>query len=458
MHRAPAVGLRHDRGRLTEIVGIGRGAPAERAAGPHRMDAHLVRRRAQPLRRHRLLDRLELRAGEEVVGAVGRLLDRAVQRLQRGVGEEGEGELHLDHLGGGLERVLDRALLRRQSALRLRRLAVVRQHRCAGARLTLVVPHEPQRVPSLSSGVGVLGEHRDALRHHYDIDHALHGTCRLVVDALQPGAKARRPGHHRRQHVGAAHVKRVFGRAVGLHDIVDAVDLRADQREILGVLQLDVVGHRLLGGGLRELAEGGPLAGLVGEHALLHLDLVGRHLPGVDGGLHEHGAGGGAGLAQLVPAVVHGGRAAGSLHAEGEIGVELGVGRRELETHLRPVGVELLGDDGGEPGGVALPHVEVLDDHRHGIVGRDPHKGVGLRRGTAGGERDGLSAAGRSFVGGEAATRDEGQAEDEPARGGASEEATARGLGRREGRQERARNGLLGVHRGPPQASLVEAW
>ncbi len=112
------------------------------------------------------------------------------------------------------------------------------------------------------------------------------------------------------------------------------------------------------------------------HYAALDRDLGCGHIPFRGRRGDQHGARGGAGLAQLVPGIRHGGAAAGALDlAEQEIVVA--AGRRGFGAHLRPIGVELLGDDGGEPGIGALPHLDMLDHDRHAVVGRDAHEGVG---------------------------------------------------------------------------------
>ncbi|MDF9790126.1 hypothetical protein M2440_000827 [Methylorubrum extorquens] len=136
------------------------------------------------------------------------------------------------------------------------------------------------------------------------------------------------------------------------------------------------------GGGLRELAEAGLLARLVADDALGDGDLARRYAPLVGGGGDQHGAGGRTRLAELEPGIGDRRRAAGALdRAHQQVGVELGVGRGEGDAHLPPIRVEFIGEDGGEPGRVALAHIEMLDHHRDGVVGGDPHEGIGLGRG-----------------------------------------------------------------------------
>jgi len=71
-----------------------------------------------------------------------------------------------------------------------------------------------------------------------------------------------------------------------------------------------------------------------------------------------------------------------------EISVALRIGGSAFDTNLRPVGVEFLGDDGGDAGVGALSHLEVLGDHRHAVVGTDSEEGVGSE-GGAGRRSDG---------------------------------------------------------------------
>ena len=53
------------------------------------------------------------------------------------------------------------------------------------------------------------------------------------------------------------------------------------------------------------------------------------------------------------------------------------VGRRRFDLDLRPVGIELVGEDGGDARVRPLPELDVLADHRDGVVGRDAQEGVG---------------------------------------------------------------------------------
>ncbi len=50
--------------------------------------------------------------------------------------------------------------------------------------------------------------------------------------------------------------------------------------------------------------------------------------------------------------------------------------RRGLEADLRPVRVQLLGDEHRHAGVRTLAHLGVVDDDRDGVVGPDAHEGV----------------------------------------------------------------------------------
>ena len=74
--------------------------------------------------------------------------------------------------------------------------------------------------------------------------------------------------------------------------------------------------------------------------------------------------------------IAHRGGAAGALNAKGEVLIGGGVRRRVFGAHLRPVGVQLLRDEGGKAGERALAEFNVLDDHRDGVVLGDADEGV----------------------------------------------------------------------------------
>jgi hypothetical protein len=226
---------------------------------------------------------------------------------------------------------------------------------------------------------------------------ALHRFRLGGVEALQLAAEAGRVQHDGGQQAGLVDVLSVAGLAGRLGAAVAAGHaVGPDQGEVLGVLHLRGRGRLQPGGGRIELAEARAAAGAgVRDDAVLHRHLGGRDLPGVRGGLDEQGAGRGAGLSKLVPGLVDRRRAAGALHPQHGVGVELGVGGGGLDGDPVPVRVHLLGHDRGLAGGGALAELDVLGDHRDRPVRRDPDErperpDVGLRR--AEGHEVGLGA------------------------------------------------------------------
>ncbi len=206
----------------------------------------------------------------------------------------------------------------------------------------------------------------------------------------------------------------------------------------LGRGDLGRVGH--------QLAEaGGAVRGGVGDDPVLDRDLVRRNRPFAGRGLDQHGPGAGAGQAQLVPAIVDRGRATRALDAVHQgVAVELGVGHGLLDLDPVPVGVELLGDDGRQSDVIALAHVLVLVDHRHGPVGGD------LDEGAEGG-LVGLLGPQAQDIGRRAADqqRPAGQ-------GGADDQAAAGGLSGLGGFGDGV-HGLSPPHAAWPEASLIAA-
>jgi hypothetical protein len=75
--------------------------------------------------------------------------------------------------------------------------------------------------------------------------------------------------------------------------------------------------------------------------------------------------------------------------------------RSRLDADPGPVGVELLGEHGGETRVAALAHLEVLGHDRHGVVGSDTDEGVGGQGigGSALGRKAELDDEGRSGCG-----------------------------------------------------------
>ncbi len=121
---------------------------------------------------------------------------------------------------------------------------------------------------------------------------------------------------------GSFDVDGVHRRTVRLRQRIDLRHMLADEAPIGSILRLGVAAERHGLGSRRKLAERGGLARCMLDHALLDGDLARRNLPGLGRCGDDAGAGFSARLAQLLPRVGHGGRAAGALDAKGAVGVQ----------------------------------------------------------------------------------------------------------------------------------------
>ncbi len=376
-----------DHGGIDVEIGDEIAAPAEAAAGKERRDRHVLRRDAERLRDPALLDRLHLGARGDVILAVADLFDDVIERLHAGMGEIGKDEGRLEGLGGAADCVRGIALFLDRSARFLGRFDVIGDDLVASAHFCLgIIPFDDESVPALLRGIGVGREHGDALGILDHIDHPLDRLGSGRIERLHLAAEPRRPGRNGGQHVRLEDVDRIGGLAVGFGEGIDLFrDSRPDQGVILGILEGHHVRNRQLGRGLGEGAEVG-FAGrsLVHDLALRDGDLARRHLPFGGGGLNQHVPGVGADFTILLPGVRDAAGAAGALHTELEMEIDLRIDRGGFGPHLAPIGVKLLGDKGGEAGIDALAHLGMLGDHRHRIVRRDAQEEIrgGGRRGA----------------------------------------------------------------------------
>jgi len=109
----------------------------------------------------------------------------------------------------------------------------------------------------------------------------------------------------------------------------------------------------------------------------LGLDLLDRHAPLVGGRLLEHLAAGGAGLAPRGEMVTDAAAAAVGLRARHRVAVDLRVGGRLLDLHLREIDVELVGNDHRHRRARALAHLRHGVDDGHLTVAVDAEPLVG---------------------------------------------------------------------------------
>ena len=245
-----------------------------------------------------------------------------------------------------------------------------------------VVPHDLELVAALHRRPGVAGDDGDAAerlelrrdRRRVDPDHpddARHLQGVRVIDALHLAAEDRRARDDGVQHPLGARVDpvdRLAGRDVAVVDEPDHL-VGSDVAERRRVLQLQRLARRDRqrrgGGGERAVAERA-LRRRVHDGVVRSLHFRDRHAPLLGGSLLEHRAGGGAGAAQGHEEVAQRARAVGIL-----VAVARFVARRLRDADLRPVGIELVGDDHRDRGAHALSHLLPVAGHGDDAVGGD---------------------------------------------------------------------------------------
>ena len=116
------------------------------------------------------------------------------------------------------------------------------------------VPSHFQRVEPLPGGPHMVADDGDEIVEHDDLAHTGQFFRGAVVDMLHLAAEHRALGKGRELHVRHHGVDAVDGLAVGFVRRVVTFQRLADQREILRILELRLVRHRQLGGGIGELA------------------------------------------------------------------------------------------------------------------------------------------------------------------------------------------------------------
>ena len=124
-----------------------------------------------------------------------------------------------------------------------------------------------------------------------------------------------------------------------------------------------------------------------------------RHAPALRGCLQQHRASGGAGFTQPIEHAADRAAAAGLIRLPDP--VVLAIDRREVDAHLRPVELQLLGENLREPRLRALPHLGGVDQQAQVAVRIDADPaGDHVRDGAVGGSQrhadiDQKDAAGR---------------------------------------------------------------
>ncbi len=188
----------------------------------------------------------------------------------------------------------------------------------------------------------MVAHHGDQVVQLHDLAHA---GDRLGLAVVHAGDL---PPHHRARGQGGdlearqPDVDAVLRRSVHLLRGVEPLGRRADQLEVLRILELHVGGDRQLGRGIGQLAVAQFFAG-VRYGSIFRLARGRIDVPALGRGGDQHGARGGAGLPERRVERPHRAGRAGDLEAEQRVGVELVVGRGVRGLHLIPGDLELFG-------------------------------------------------------------------------------------------------------------------
>ena len=378
LHRRPD-GPGNLHGLAHEVV-VRHRPPAEAAAQQRRVQRHLFRFQAGLRRRGVAVARLELRAHPHLA-AVGPHVGDAVDRLHRCVSQIRQVVHGLERLGRLRQRVGRVAVLACGHPGLLRQFGVLLELGAAvEAGERPVVPDHLECLAPLLGGPEAVGDDGHAARDLHHVPHTGHGPGLVGIEALDLAAEDRRTRNQSDQHSRELHVQAEDGLTVDFVRRVEPPGRLADEAEILGVLQLDVLWRLEVGGLLRQLAvRHTPARGGMDHVAGFRAARRRLDVPFRSRGGDQHGPRGRPGLAHAIPLGPGAGAAAGHLNAVHRVVVDRR-NRGRLESDLRPVGVELLGDEHRDAGVRALAHLRVVDDDGHGVVGPDPHKGIERER------------------------------------------------------------------------------
>ena len=314
------------------------------------------------------------------VAAVRPDVDGAVHRLHSGVREERLLVDRLDLLSGAGHRRGDIAILARDNSRFLRRRCQL-LHDVGGRQVSVrpVVPTNVERGQALFRRPRIGGDHGHRVVEAHHLLHARNGLRLGVVDARDLAAEHGTGGHRGELHAGEPHVDAELCRAVDLVGSIESLRRRADQLEVLGVLEGHAARHGKERGAVDESTVRQAAAGRsVHHHAVRRTTRAGLDLPGLRRGGHEHGARGGPGATQRLPVAAHRRRAARFLNAEQWLGVQRVVGGRVLEPDLAEIDFQLLGEQHRHRRVGPLPHFHLVHDERDAAVAVDADEPVGL--------------------------------------------------------------------------------
>ncbi len=278
---------------------------------------HLLEREARHSGRCRLRSAQRLRAGPHLAAVLPHV-DGAVHRLERGVGQEGDLIHRVDFLRRAGEGCGGVAFLPCDHTGLLRR-RIEALHNVGSARTGVgpVVPPDGERRESLLRRPHVVGRHGDHVTQVDDLAHARDGHRLGFVQSRDLAAQDRARGDGGNLHSRQPHVDAELGLAVHLVRRVQPLGGRADQGEVLRILERHLVRHRQFGRffgqrAIRERTAGRP----VGHDAPLGPARRGVDVPRLGGGGDEHAPRGRSRAPERLVERAHRRRAAGFLIAE----------------------------------------------------------------------------------------------------------------------------------------------
>ncbi len=359
---------------------IGAAAPAEAAAQQHLVDVALRDRQAGGFRRHGERRLAVLRAAPHHA-LVGGDAGRGVHRLHGDMVLVGEavGRLHLpgravDRGPGVADRVADEGLAGVEAflehgldrvGLNVSQLADIPFGRQGG-----------ERGPCVPVGVG--HDHDGVAVDRQDLLHAGHLRDLGGVEALELAADHGAGPDGRDQHAREGEIDTVDLPAGDLVERVEPLQRLAGDRPVLGILELHRPGRLEPGRRRRDRAVGQRLAGGVRDDAVGRAAFAGRHLPLGRRRRDQHLARHGAALADILMAFADAAAATGREVLPDPVATKVLSRSRIFPGDLVPVATQLLGDELGETGERALPHLGAGDADHHLVVGMDHHPGVDL--------------------------------------------------------------------------------
>ena len=329
------------------------------------------RARDDRLRAHRHLDRTA--DPHLAVAEVG----GAVVRLERRVRHERERVGVVDHDRRRRQRVVDPAgVVQRRRRRRQQLLELLGERRVAFGRVRAFVPLHDERIAALERRPRRIGDHRHARHQERRVVEALDlddvadagDLARLGrVDLDRPAVEDRALGDRRELHVRQPHVDAEQRLAGDDLVVVDAVDARADQSIARRILQRHVARHRAASPRAPPACRSALRACLPRWRttcaAVSH---------SVAGTLHSAAA-----------AAISNARAVAPMRRSRSQSDRIAslpptpwppyfaIERRIVDAHLRPVGVELLGDEHRQRRLRAFAHLRLRRPDQHAIVGID---------------------------------------------------------------------------------------